>query len=68
MNPDKSHKLHAIRDGIILRFSYVRHSPELTMWLKERGFKMNQRNPLKDAQKWSELDALHNADKLIPEV
>ena len=37
------------------------------MWLKERGFKMNNRNLVKDAQKWSELDALLAADKLISE-
>jgi hypothetical protein len=38
------------------RFDYVRHCPELAAYLKERGFKMDTRDEVKNAQKWAELE------------
>jgi hypothetical protein len=38
------------------RFDYVLHCPELAVWLKERGFKMNAVDEVKNAQKWTELE------------
>lgn len=45
---------HQIRS----RFDYVRHCSELAVFLKERGFKMDTRDEVKNAQKWAELEQL----------
>ena len=36
---------------------YVKGHPERLAWLKERGFKMHARDPVKDAERWAALGA-----------
>ena len=52
----ENYYLGNVVNNIRTYFGYVIHSPELAVWLKERGFKMNTVNEVKNAQKWVELE------------
>tara|TARA_B110001450_G_scaffold230153_2_gene231222 strand:- start:6395 stop:8065 length:1671 start_codon:yes stop_codon:yes gene_type:complete len=52
-------KLGKTINGIRSIFTFVKNSPELTVWLKEREFKLHTRDPVKNEQKWAELEAMH---------
>ena len=43
--------VHSIRSQHV----YVKGHPERLAWLKERGFKMHARDPVKDAERWAAL-------------
>ena len=53
--PDDGFALGVVVDSIRQRHVYVKGHPERLAWLKERGFKMHARDPVKDAERWKAL-------------